>query len=158
MVVVFQSRVEERPFSPKKMVPVRIPSVHSSKDRESEPRGCGSWKTSLQVTAGLPEQCDFRDPEASGVFHTMLSGTRLAATWKVAVTTTGSLEFVVGSVAFWQATRTSRPRAKVARGRRDGRSNFIGAPIQLLRATSKVQGRGGDHGTTDNVGYQKRPT
>jgi hypothetical protein len=52
------------------------------------------------------------------VFHTVLSGTRVELKMlNSAVATTGSLEFPPGSVAFWQATKTNNPTAKVAKGR-----------------------------------------
>jgi hypothetical protein len=58
-----------------------------------------------------------------------VSGTRGAEIGKEAVATTGLSEFVLESVAFWQATSTTSPAAKVTKGRREGRSNFMGEPL-----------------------------
>ena len=65
------------------MVAVRIPNVQSSRDIESFPRRWGRWKVSVQVKLVAldgPEQVIFWEPDESGVFQTVLSGTRVALT------------------------------------------------------------------------------
>ena len=73
--VGFKERVVEFPSSPKKMVEVRMPSVHNCTAMESCPRGSERWKVSKHSRVVVLQLCPW-DPLSLRALQVTLSGRR----------------------------------------------------------------------------------
>jgi len=92
-----------------------MPRVHNCTLMESAPSGSERWKVSEQTRVAVSQLC-FREPLSFGAFQETLSGRREALPMVYDPFTTSDPVLLSDSVAFWQATRTNSPTAKVARG------------------------------------------